>query len=279
MLNSVWSKIDSIKLTMRVKLILALSLLIVILSISGIISIFEYMAMRTYVSGLISQNIKSITATRKLYRAASGYHSYLLNAAGKNSTDSLRVMMTGDEFIAECNELKKIVKDEKKAAMADSIIFFHKNYMNAVSELESSLSDKNFDAGRFCSEVLLPDYDNLMEQIDKIDKLEYRQLLKNSVTFERGLYRSIIPVVVALVVGILLTLLLLVLMLIYYVTPIRKMLKGLSDYRALNRKYTYDFDGDDELIELNRGITVLSNENQQLRKRIKDLRDKLGNEY
>ena len=39
-------------------------------------------------------------------------------------------------------------------------------------------------------------------------------------------------------------------------------------------KYTVDFSGDDELNELNEGIRQITEENQQLSKRIKDLREK-----
>ena len=44
-----------------------------------------------------------------------------------------------------------------------------------------------------------------------------------------------------------------------------KMLSGLDHYRAYNKKYHYDFEGDDQLKELNAGIRQLVGENQQLR--------------
>ena len=60
----------------------------------------------------------------------------------------------------------------------------------------------------------------------------------------------------------------------YYVNPIYKMLSGLNNYRTFNKKYSYTFDGDDQLVELNDGIKELAGENQQLRKRVSDLREK-----
>ena len=54
------------------------------------------------------------------------------------------------------------------------------------------------------------------------------------------------------------------------------MLEGLNNYRSFNKKYTYSFEGDDQLLELNDGITELVSENQQLRKRVTDMRNKMA---
>ena len=75
--------------------------------------------------------------------------------------------------------------------------------------------------------------------------------------------------------GLLLVLMLLFFILAYYVNPIYRMLEGLNDYRAYDRKYNYTFEGDDELAELNEGILQLAVENKQLRKRVADLKARL----
>ena len=59
----------------------------------------------------------------------------------------------------------------------------------------------------------------------------------------------------------------------YYVKPLYKMLDGIDNYLSYNRKYNYTFDGDDQLSELNAGISELIDENRQLRRRIKDLKN------
>ena len=41
----------------------------------------------------------------------------------------------------------------------------------------------------------------------------------------------------------------------------------------MGRRYGYAFDGDDQLAELNEGITELAEENRQLRRRIKLLKE------
>ena len=54
------------------------------------------------------------------------------------------------------------------------------------------------------------------------------------------------------------------------------MLDGLKNYRTFNKKYSYDFDGDDQLKDLNTGISELIADNQQLRKRLTALRNSIN---
>ena len=42
---------------------------------------------------------------------------------------------------------------------------------------------------------------------------------------------------------------------------------------TIGRRYTYSFEGDDQLSELNDGITELAEENRQLRRRVKLLKE------
>jgi len=79
---------------------------------------------------------------------------------------------------------------------------------------------------------------------------------------------------VAVAVGILLVFLLLFFILVYYVKPIYGILHHLQDFIAYRRRYTYTFDGNDQLTEVNGAITDLTEENRQLRRRIQDLKDR-----
>ena len=51
---------------------------------------------------------------------------------------------------------------------------------------------------------------------------------------------------------------------------------ALNAYRLSDKKYTVRFEGDDQLVELNDGITELTGENQMLRKRVANLRAKIA---
>ena len=145
--------------------------------------------------------------------------------------------------------------------------------MLTTLELEDVLLSDFIDSRTWYFERLQPKFNRLRSDIDNLSAGMYNDLKKNSMTFQRGFYRSIIPGIVAVLVGLLLVVMLLFFILAFYVNPIYKMLDSLENYKTYNKKYTYSFDGDDQLSELNEGITELANENQQLRKRLTALRN------
>ena len=48
---------------------------------------------------------------------------------------------------------------------------------------------------------------------------------------------------------------------------------GIDSYRLSGRRHVYEFDRDDQLANLNAGLTEVMEENVQLKKRVKNLRD------
>ena len=73
--------------------------------------------------------------------------------------------------------------------------------------------------------------------------------------------------------GFLLIILLFYFIMVYYVKPIYRMSDGIDGYRLSGRRHVYEFDGDDQLANINSGVTELIEENVELKKRIKNFRD------
>ena len=65
---------------------------------------------------------------------------------------------------------------------------------------------------------------------------------------------------------------------VYYVKPICRMSDGIDTYRNLSRRYGFTFEGDDQLANINNGITEIIEENIGLKKRIKALRGEKSEE-
>ena len=97
--------------------------------------------------------------------------------------------------------------------------------------------------------------------------------MTNSADFDAGFYRSIIPGVVSVGAGLVLILLLIYFTMVYYVTPIYKISAGIDNYRNASRKHVYTFEGDDQLANINVGVTELIEDNIELRRRVKFLRE------
>lgn len=275
LLNKIKNWISGRKLSLKAKLTVALSSIAVTLLISSIISVMEYIRMSTYVSDLIADNIKSINMAQTLSDLSNTYNLDILTVIGEEGTSGLPELKQ-EEFMAHCDSLRKGLGSNSLLPLTDSIVYSYSAYMLTTLELEDVILSDFIDTRTWYFERLQPKYNRLHRDIDALNAGVYNDLKKNSQTFERGFYRSIIPGMVAVMVGLLLIVMLLFFMLAYYVNPIYKMLRALDDYKSSNKKYTYTFDGDDQLAELNTDITDLTNENQQLRRRISALKNDLN---
>lgn len=253
-------------------MVLSLSAIAIVLLISSVISIMEYRNMSSYVSELIADNIKSINVSHDLMAAVDNYNLQVLAVIGDESLSSLPDF-DQEQFVNYCDSLKGSFTLRRSVPLADSVLYSYSAYMLTSLELENVI-ESDYDSRTWYFERLQPVFNRMRGDISELSSAMYEDLQQNSATFERGFYRSIIPGAVAVGVGIILVLLLMFFITVYYVNPLYKMLAALENYRTFRRKYNYTFEGDDQLAALNSGIQELTEENQSLSRRIKDLRDK-----
>lgn len=264
------------KLTMRGKITVSLTAIAMILLISTTISIFEYQSMSNYVSDLIADNIESINAAQKLSNVTDAYNLNILAVIGDEDNNTLPDF-NRSEFLAHCDSLRTSLSSINMQNLADSVEYSWSAYMLTSLELPNVLEADFIDSRSWYFERLQPVYNRLHGDIDVLNTAIYNELQHNSATFERGFYRSIIPGAVAVAVGLVLVLLLLFFLSVYYVNPIYKMLGSLRNYRTFGKAYTTEFEGDDQLKDLSDNISEITQENLQLRRRIKALRGESHN--
>lgn len=275
MFRKLVDRMKEFRLTMRMKLTLSLSAIAVTLLVSSVISIMEYYRMSNYVSDLIADNIRSVNVAQKLSEVTNKYNLDLLTVIGDDSVNTLPDFHQ-KEFMGHCDSLRNSLTSDKMVPLTDSVVYAYSAYMLTSLELNDVMLSDFIDTRAWYFDRLQPKFRRLNHYIDVLNEAIYDDLKKNSLTFQRGFYRSIIPGAVAVGVGLLLVLMLLFFLLVFYVNPIYRMLSGLNNYRSYNKKYSYSFEGDDQLAELNDGITELTGENQMLRKRVANLRAKVA---
>ena len=259
-------------MSMSVKLTFSLGAIAVILLLSSIISIMEYRRMSDYVSNLIASNINCINIAQKIAGESDRYNLQLLAIIGENDPD-LIPDMDYNAFLSEYDSLRSSLTSRDAIAQADSVIYSYSAYMLTSLEFETVIMNDFIDNRAWYFKRLQPKYRRFKSDIEKLNDVIYLQLKENSETFQDGFYRSIIPGVVSVGAGLLLVLLLLVFILIYYIRPLKKMLSGVDDYQTGGRRYTYEFEGDDELVRLNADLTELIEENVEMKKRLARLRE------
>ena len=263
---------NSFRLSIKSKMVLALSAIAVVLVVSGIISYVEYRRMSTYVSDMIAEDIKSINVAQKLATVTDDYNLQILAVIGDDNLNSLPDF-DQQGFVFYCDSLRSSFSGDKVLPLTDSVLYSYSAYMLTSLELEQVVKSDFIDSRSWYFERLQPSFNRLSGDIDRLSEAMYDDLRANSEEFDSGFHRSIIPVAVAVGVGVILVLLLMFFIITYYVNPLNRMLEGLDDYRSMGRRYGYTFDGDDQLAELNEGIAELTEENRQYRRRIKLLKE------
>lgn len=262
------NRLGGLRLSLKMKLTLSLMAIAMVLLISSAISILEYRGMKNYVSDLMADDIRSINVSQQLTSVVDNYNLSILAIIGDDEISKLPEF-DQDKFVSFCDSLKGSLTEQQLVPLADSVLYSYSAYMLTSLELEKVILSDFIDTRTWYFDRLQPVFARLRSDIDNLSAAIYDDLERNSETFELGFSRSIIPGIVAVGVGVMLVFLLLFFMLSLYVNPLYKMLDGIDNYRRFNRKYTYVFDGDDQLTELNANIIELIDENQQMRRRLK----------
>lgn len=261
-----------IKPSMRRKLVLSLGALAAILLLSSVISILEYRRMSAYVSELIAANIKSIALSQKLADITEEYNHQMLAVVVQNDISLMPEFNIG-HFNDQSDSLKNSITSKHALPMVDTVSTSFNAFMKTSLKFDEVFLADSVNTGAWFFGTLQPTYNKFRQDMAVLNDMIHEDLRTNSEDFDAGFYRSIIPGVVSVGAGLLLILLLFYFIMVYYVNPIYKISSGIDNYRLSNRKHNYTFDGDDQLADINNGVTELIEENIDLKRRIKILRE------
>ena len=262
---------SEVKPSMRRKLVLSLGSLAAILLLSGIISILEYRRMSDYVSELIASNIKSINLSQRLADMTQEYDLQMLAVVLRNDI-SLMPEFDMHLFQSQADSLKSSVTSVTSHPIVDSVATSFDEFMKTSLRFDEVFLADTVNTSEWFFGTLQPTYNAFRKDIDVLNGAIHEELKTNSADFDAGFYRSIIPGVVSVGAGLLLIFLLMYFISAYYVTPIYRMSSGVDEYRAVGKKYGYVFDGDDQLANINAGLTDIVEENIELKARVRSLR-------
>lgn len=256
---------------MRRRLVFSLGSLAAILLLSGIISIIEYRRMSDYVSELIASNIKSINLSQRLADMTQEYDQQMLAVVLRNDI-SLMPEFDLHLFQTQADSLKNSVTSVTSHPIVDSVATSFDEFMKTSLKFDEVFLADTVNTSEWFFGTLQPTYNQFRKDMDMLNVAIHDELRANSADFDAGFYRSIIPGVVSVGAGLLLIFLLMYFIMVYYVNPIYRMSAGIDNYKTLGKKYGYVFDGDDQLANINSGITEIIEENIELKARVRGLR-------
>ena len=258
--------------SMRLRLICALGSIAAILLLSSVISILEYRRMSSYVSELIASDIRSINISKKIADLTQEYNHQMLAVVVQNDISIMPDFDMG-YFVSLTDSLRSSCSSQRVLPMVDTLVASFDAFMVTSLKFDGVFLADNVDTGEWLFGVLQPRFVKLRHDIGALNEVIYEELKNDSADFDAGFYRSIIPGVVSVGAGLMLVMLLLYFMLADYVRPIYRMSDGVDSYRAAGVRHTYEFGGDDQLANINSGLSELIEENLELKKRIRAMRE------
>ena len=272
-LQKILGRLREYRMSMRTRLALGLGSIAAMLLLSSVISVLEYRRMSNYVSDLVAENIRNINVAQKLVSMCDEYNLKVLAAIGEEHQVTSVPDFDRDAFMALCDGLRTSIASEEAFPLADSVVYAYSAYMLASLELPAVIASDFINTRDWYFNRLQPRYNRLRSDIERLSNAAYMDLQTNSMTFQDSFYRSIIPGIVSVGAGLVLVLLLLFFILAYYVNPVYRMLSALQNYTLTGSRYRCSFEGNDQLAALNDGIADVVEENVELRRRTKALRD------
>lgn len=260
------------KPSLRKKVYLSLGSLATILLLSGLLSILEYRRMSNYVSDLITSNINSIVLSQRLSDLTQEHNHQMLSVVVMNDL-SLMPEFREMPFAVVADSLRTTFTSESAQPMLDSVVTSFDDFVMTSRKFDEVFLADTVNTGEWFFGTLQPKYNSLIQNLGKLNELIHEELKYNSGNFDAGFYRSIIPGVVSVSAGLILILLLLYFIMVNYVRPIYRISEGIDNYRASARRHVYEMDGDDQLANINTGVGELIEENLELKRRVKALKE------
>ncbi len=258
---------DSFRLTMTGKLRLSIGAIVALLLLTMVISIFEFRRMSTYVSDLISDNVETITLTMELAVSMDEYNLNILNAVGRAD----EITKSNIDTAAVSKNLESLLEplSRQRYSNTDSLVIKCNEYFATTRQLDSIIVNDFVDTRDWYFTKLQPEYNDFRRVLEAFNMEVYDDLGDNSVSFDASFYRSIMPSVISVATAIMLCLLLQFFIMVYYVRPLRHMCKSLNAYNQNSLNYSVKFEGDDDVQQLNDGITEIVEENRNLKNRLR----------
>lgn len=258
--------------SLRKKVYLSLGSLAAILLLSGVLSIMEYHRVSSYVSDLMTSNINSIVLSQKLADLTQEHNHHMLSVVVMNDI-SLMPDFNDLPFRTVVDSLRTTFTSQNALPMLDDVVGSFNEFVTTSRKFDEVFLADTVDTGTWFFGTLQPKYNSLIQDLGELNEQIHADLKANSVNFDAGYYRSIIPGVVSVGAGLLLIVLLLYFTISGYVHPIYRISEGIDNYRQSSRRHGYVMDSDDQLANINNGVTELIEENLELKRRLKALRE------
>jgi HAMP domain-containing protein len=245
------------KLGIKGKITLGFMVLLLLLAVSGIISIYELMRMRTSVSGIITSNVSSLAASQELLnmvqRVSYATQEFTFNGNGT----AIAELASSDSLTAKLLEhpdgLELYVQGNPEALAGVENLFYplHAAVRDMLLLGDSAKRQEAY------FRTFAPAHRLLVQNLGSIVALNQRELNKNAAAIEQNRYRTVMPCIIAVFAGVALTVMFNYFIMHYFANPLIRITRAVENTVEYKSPFRVSVEPGDEMGELHSAITAL----------------------
>ncbi|MDR3189562.1 MAG: hypothetical protein LBT94_10380 [Prevotellaceae bacterium] len=245
------------KLGIKGKITLGFMVLLLLLTVSGVISIYELVRMRTSVSGIITSNVSSLSASQELLNMVQRV-SYAMQEYTFNNNDApIAELAASDSLAAKLlerpEELELHIQGSPEA-LAGAENLFAPLHAAARGMLLVKDSEKRQEAYFI---TFAPAYHLLVQSLGSMVALNQHELRKNAAAIEQNRYRTIMPCIIAVFAGVALIIMFNYFIMHYFANPLIRITHAVENTVEYKSPFRVNVASDDEVGKLTNAIAAL----------------------
>lgn len=242
--------------------------IVTLLTISGVISLFELSNLSYDTEAILSANSRDMEVSKNVLRSAHEHSRAMIDVAilgNEDKKENCRKVMT--EFDAFIASMRKNAPASMQGNLDTLSLYgaqlrmLTENYSSTETVVIDSLTVEvhKVDGRKWYVEVYEPAYDRFTAQLERYITLSHSVLAPRAAQLSKNAYRSVTPVLISLTVMIVILLMLYYFIYIYGVNPIKRMNRSLADHISFKLPYKAKAEMIDEIKELNDNIENIIN--------------------
>lgn len=216
--------------SLKTKIILSLSLLILMLMAAGIMSILEFEKIGNSVDTVLKNNYQSIEAAKQMVDALEREDSGILLWILGNKEAGEETIMTSDSVIrAAVVDLRQNITESDEPEQVTAIKGRYEKYHASVKQILEAGGSNEENTALYNNETdpLLLD---TKEAINKLMVLNQDQMYRQAGIVKEQSRRAMMPAILSIAAAILFALLLYFFIRTYFITPVRQLTGSVREY-------------------------------------------------
>ncbi|MBE6194447.1 MAG: hypothetical protein E7140_01775 [Rikenellaceae bacterium] len=242
--------------------------IVALLSVSGVISLFELSNLSYDTDAILSANTRDIGVARDLLRSAHDHSRAMIDVV---VFDNESARESCNKALSELDSHIALLRDKASAVVQGSLDTLSiysgelRHLADSYSSTERVVIDsltvelRKIDGRKWYKERYQPAHNRLVEQVERYITLSHSELAPRAAQLSKNAYRSVAPVLISLLVMIAIVLMFYYFVYIYMVKPVLLINRSLSDYLSFKLPYKPKANMVDEIKELNDNIENLIN--------------------